>query len=95
VRRILARRAATPELHAAYPTRVADTGQTGLFAFVRAAPTGALVCVYNFTEFWATLRHDWALAHGASRFHDALSDAEVALDAGRILLPPYARLWLR
>ena len=95
LRRILARRAATPELHGAHPTRIADTGQPGLFAFVREAPTGALVCVFNFTEFWATLRADWAMAQGASRFHDALSDAEVALDAGRILLPPYARLWLR
>ncbi len=95
VRHILARRAATPELHAGYPTVIADTGQPGLFAFVRQAPTGSLVCIFNFTEFWATLRHDWALPHGARLFHDALSDAEVALDEGRILLPPYARLWLR
>jgi amylosucrase len=95
VRRILARRAATPELHGAVPTRIADTGLNGLFAFVREAPTGALLCVFNFTEFWATLRHEWALTQGATRFRDALSDADVALDDGRILLPPYARLWLR
>jgi amylosucrase len=95
VRHILARRAATPELHAAWPTRIADSGQPGLFAFVREAPTGALVCIFNFTEFWATLRADWAASQGATRFHDALSDAAVALDEGRILLPPYARLWLR
>lgn len=95
VRRILARRRACPELHAGYPTRIADTGQIGLFAFVRQAPTGAMVCLYNFTEFWANIRHEWAWEQGARRFHDALSDAEVTLDAGRILLPPYARLWLR
>jgi amylosucrase len=95
VRTILARRAATPELHAAYPTVIADTHQNGLFAFVRQAPTGALVCVFNFTEFWTTLRHDWLRAQGATRMHDALSDAEVTLDDGHLLLPPYARVWLR
>jgi amylosucrase len=95
LRHILARRAATPELHAAYPTLILDTGQVGLFAFARAAPTGSLVCVFNFTEFWTTLRHEWALSHGARALHDALSDAPVTLDAGRILLPPFARVWLR
>ncbi len=95
VRHILAQRRAMPELHAASPTLIADTGQVGLFAFVRRAPTGAVVCVFNFTEFWATLRHEWALAQGATRFEDGLSGQPVALDEGRILLPPYARLWLR
>jgi amylosucrase len=95
VRHILARRSRTPELHAAYPTLIADTGQNGLFAFVRMAPTNALVCIFNFTEFWTTLRHDWAVARGATLFDDALSDQHVELDAGHILLPPYARLWLR
>ena len=95
VRHILARRSATPELHAAYPTLIADTGQNGLFAFVRMAPTNALVCIFNFTEFWTTLRHDWAVSCGAMLFDDALSDQHVELDAGHILLPPYARLWLR
>ncbi len=55
------RRNCTPPI----PTVIADTGQSGLFAFVRQAPTGALVCIYNFTEFWATLRHEWALSQGA------------------------------
>jgi len=95
IRHILARRAATPELHAAYPTEIADTHQEGLFAFVHRAPVGALVCVFNFTEFWTTLRYDWAHARGAIRCEDALSDSPVTLDGGRILLPPYARLWLR
>jgi amylosucrase len=100
VRHVLARRAATPELHAGYPTEIADTHRPELFAFVRRAPTGALVCVFNFTEFWTTLRADWAYGQGAARMHDALSDAEVALEGGAtgggsIRLPPYARVWLR
>jgi amylosucrase len=95
VRRILERRRATPELHGAYPTEILDTHQSGLFAFARRAPTGPLLCIYNFAEFWTTLRADWAHAQGATKMQDALSDAEVTLDAGSILLPPYARLWLR
>jgi amylosucrase len=95
IRHILARRRATPELHAAYPTVIADTHQAGLFAFRREAPTGALLCVFNFTEFWANLRADWAFSHGMTKGHDALSDAPVGTDHGVIQLPPYARVWLR
>ena len=95
VRHVLARRKEMAEFHAANPTVIVDTGQVGLFAFVRKAPTGAVVCVFNFTEFWANLRHEWAWEQGARRFEDGLSGQHVALDGGRILLPPYARLWLR
>ena len=95
VRHILARRAATPELHAAHPTLIVQTGQGGLFAFVRQSPTNALICIYNFTEAWSAIPHEWAVSHGANRFEDALSERAVALDDGQISLPPYARLWLR
>jgi amylosucrase len=95
VRHILARRRAMPEFHGGHPTVIADTGKVGLFAFVRQAPTGNVVCLYNFTEFWATIRSEWAWEQGARAFQDGLSDAAVGLDGGRILLPPHARLWLR
>ncbi len=94
-RHILARRRATPELHGAYPTEIADSFHAGLFAFVRRAPAGPLVCVFNFTETWAYLPGAWARHHGVRRFHDALSDADVVLHDDRIALPPYARVWLR
>ena len=64
-----------PEFHGANPTLIADTGQSNLFAFVRKAPTNAVVCIYNFTEFWTALSADWARAQGASQFTDGLSDA--------------------
>jgi amylosucrase len=95
VRQILARRSATPEFHGANPTLIADAGESGLFAFVRQAPASAVVCVFNFTENWTTLPQGWARAHGATDFQDALSQGKVDVDAGRIPLPPYARLWLR
>ena len=95
LRHILERRRAMAEFHAANPTVIAETGQDNLFAFVRKAPTNAVVCLYNFKESWAALDADWARAQGATQFHDGLSDAPVDLHDGRILLPPYARLWLR
>lgn len=91
---ILARRKATPGLHGAVPVQVLDSGAAGVFAFRRAAPTGAILCLYNFTEGWLHLPEGWLRAEGASHMHDALSDAPVALHHGNLALPPYARVWL-
>jgi len=92
---IMARRAATPEIHGANPTAILDTGNRALFAFARQAATGPLICVFNFSEQWQSLPVDWAALHGATLFEDALSQAPVGDGNGRIPLPPYARLWLR
>lgn len=95
VRHILARRRATPELHGATPTQVFDTGNPALFAVARRAPTGTVLCLFNFAEAWQHLSADWVAAQGVNALHDALSDAPVALHHGNIALPPYARVWLR
>ena len=94
LRHILARRRATPALHAATPTRVLDTGNPGLFAVARAAPTGTVLCLYNFTVNWVHLPEAWARVQGVSQMHDALSDAPVGAPGGLLALPPYARVWL-
>jgi len=94
IRHILARRAAVPGFHGAVPTEIVDTGQTGLFAFVRRAPTGAIVCVFNFTEHWSGLPANWFLRHGATKLRDLLSDAPVLGPDGGVPLPPYARVWV-
>ena len=94
VKHILARRRATPALHAATPTRVLRTDLTGVFAVARLAPTGTVLCLYNFTENWLHLAQDWAHAQGVTAMHDALSDAAVTAAGGMIALPPYARVWL-
>ena len=91
---ILARRRATPALHAHYGTRVIDAGDTGLFAFARLAPTGTVVCLFNFTEDWRSVTADWLQAHGVSQMHDLLSDHPVQVREGRVWLPPYARAWV-
>jgi amylosucrase len=91
---ILARRAATPALHAAVPVRVVSSGNAGVLAFQRAAPTGVLLGLFNFTEAWQNLPEGWARSLGVSLMHDALSDAPVTPHGGQIALPPYARVWL-
>ncbi len=91
---ILARRKATPALHAGYGTRVVETGNSGVFAFVRVAPTGPVLCMFNFTETWQHLPEGWARSMGVTHMHDALSDQAVVAHHGNIALPPYARVWL-
>ena len=94
VKDILHRRRATPALHAAHPVRIVDTGQSGLFAFVRQAPTGAMLGLFNMTEHWLNLPEGVARAHGVTQMQDALSDKQVISYHGQIALPPYARVWL-
>ncbi len=51
-RHILARRRATPGLHAGHPCQILHPEAPGVFAFRRAAPTGAILCLFNFSEGW-------------------------------------------
>jgi amylosucrase len=94
-RTILERRKATPELHAAYPTKIVDTPKSGIFAIIHEAPTGALLCLFNFTENWTAVPGEWALEQGVRDLYDALSDRLVTLSDGNVALPPYGRVWLR
>ena len=94
VKEILARRRATPALHAGYPVQVVDAGLAGLFGFVRKSPTGALVGLFNMTEHWLNLPEAQVRGWGISLMHDALSDSPVTAHHGQIALPPYARVWL-
>jgi amylosucrase len=95
LRHIFARRAATLELHARYPTEILRTGNAALFAFARRAPTGSLVCLYNFTDTWTAIPESWVVQQGARHRFEALSEARAGDGHGAIPLPPHARLWLR
>jgi amylosucrase len=95
IRHIMARRATTREIHGRNPTEILDTGIRILFAFARRAPTGPLVCVFNFSEHWQALPSDWVAQQGATGFFDVLSGARVGDGNGQVPLPPYARIWLR
>jgi len=93
-RAILARRRATPALHAGHPTAILDCAVAGVFAFARRAPTGPVLGLFNFTERWLALPEAWVRDEGVTLMHDALSDQRVVTHDGQIALPPYARVWL-
>lgn len=91
---ILARRKATPALHAAHPVRVVASGNDAVLAVQRLAPTGVLLGLFNFTEDWQHLPEPWVRALGVTALRDELSDAVVTPHAGQVVLPPYGRVWL-
>ncbi|PWJ12523.1 alpha-amylase family protein [Jannaschia seohaensis] len=95
LRHILARRAATPELHGAHPTEVLRTGNRALFAVARRAPWGSVICLYNFTEHWTAVPRAWAAGQGMVEGREILSDALLDPAEAEIVLPPHARAWLR
>ena len=95
IRQILARRRVTPELHAAHPIRIPHVPRNGVFAEAHQAPTGTLLCLYNFTEDRVAIPGEWGMAEGIRGFHDALTDLPAAYDGGNLALEPYGYVWLR
>lgn len=94
VRHILARRRAVQGLHGGYPTRIVSAEPAQVFAFRREAPTGVILCLFNFSESWAHVPEAWVRAQGVTRMWDELSDALVEAHHGNVVLPPYARVWM-
>jgi amylosucrase len=94
VRHILARRRATDALHAMHATRIIRHEVPGLFALARVAPTGAVVCLFNFTEGWINVAEALVRAAGATAMVDVLSGNAVQLHDAALVLPPYGRVWL-
>jgi amylosucrase len=94
IRHILARRSTTDALHAGNATHIIRHDIPGLFAFTRVAPTGPVLCLFNFTEGWLNVAEAFVRSHGVTQMHDALSDHPVDIHAGAVVLPPYARVWL-
>ncbi|MDO9639022.1 MAG: amylosucrase [Pseudotabrizicola sp.] len=93
-RHILARRRALAGLHAGNGTRVVFPEARAVFAFQRLAPTGVVLCLFNFTEHWQQVPEEWVRAQGVSQMHDMLSGHVVEMHHGAVALPPYARVWL-
>ena len=90
VRRVMARRKATPALAAWVPTRVLDTGHPALFAFLRPAESAPLTGLFNVTEHPQEM--DAGLLGLSGPLRDLLAGA--AVDGPRLRLAPYAALWL-
>lgn len=93
-RHILARRRAVAALHGGCPTQVLVPPSAAVLAFRRAAPEGAVLALFNFTEGWQHVPEGWLRAEGASQMQDLLSERAVQLHDGALALPPYGRVWL-
>ncbi|WP_147127089.1 amylosucrase [Shimia ponticola] len=92
---ILARRKAIPELHGAVATRILFPDRPEIFAFARFAPTGPILCLFNFSEQIVPVDENWLKAHGATEFKDLLSQADLTLSDGVLNMLPYGRVWVR
>ncbi len=94
VTHVLARRRATPHIHAANPTSILDLGIDGVFAFARKSPVGPLVCLFNFSESWLSIPAATLEAAGVQEWRDRLADVTVELRGGALPFPPQGRIWL-
>jgi amylosucrase len=94
VKHIIAVRKATPQLASDVPTRIVDMGDRALFVFERLADDRTVTCVLNFTDA-EHLTSPWALhLDPALDWGDLLTGAPLNMREGKIVLPPYGRLWL-
>ena len=91
---ILHRRASLPALHSGVPTRILHPENAQVFAFARLAPTGPVLCLFNFSEDTQHIPSDWLRAQGASQMHDLLSGHDIVMQDDTLVLLPYARVWL-
>lgn len=94
ITQILQRRQAVDAFHGAYPTRVIALGNSRLFAFLREAPTGPVLCAFNLGADYEAVSAQLLRANGVVRFVDLLSQSDVTLHDDVLYLPPYGRIWL-
>ncbi len=94
LRHILARRRATPHIHAANPVSILDLGLDGVFVFARRSPVGPLVCLYNFSERWLSIPRATLERAGVTEWRDRLADVDVSLRGDALPFPPQGRIWL-
>ncbi len=82
-----------PQLHAANPLEIVDSGDPGVFAFFRPHPFGALTGLYNFTETPRSVAATIPAPMTPGDLVDLLDGSTVPV--GRAIdLPPYGVRWL-
>lgn len=92
-RHIMERRKAISQFHGGVPTRILFPDSPRIFALSRFAPTGPIVCLFNFSEEIVPVQADWLAANGVTLFRDLLSDGPLRLDGTVFNLLPYGRVW--
>ena len=72
-----------------------DTGNGGVFSFVRRHAGGLVLVLANFTERDQAVPANVLRISGQGyRFTELISGGEYSLDQQHLQLPPYALLWL-
>ncbi len=94
VKHILTRRKATPQLASQVPTRIIETGNEKLFAFIRLADDGPLAGLFNFTDDWTSISAERLRREGLTEFKDLLGGGTAAIHADALAVAPYGRMWL-
>jgi amylosucrase len=93
LRHLASVRAATPQLHAATPLEVIDSGVVGVYAVRRPHPVGPLVALFELGGRPEAIEGDVLTEAGIGRWLDLLSGESG--EAGRALaLAPYQARWL-
>jgi len=93
LQRLVAARCDAPQLHAATPLDILDSGDPGLLAFARRHPAGALTALSNFTETERTAEMAADLATTSGILVDLLDGAHLPTDRP-IPVPPLGVRWL-
>jgi glycosidase len=95
--RVLRVRRAHPAFHPDGPQKLLLLG-FHIFGVLRSAPDGSecVVCLFNFTPELRSVSMDeefWCTEPGTA-WRDLIGDRPVAIERGRLQLPPYAAYWL-
>lgn len=93
-REIYRKRKAIRGFHGAVPTRILDSGNDAVFAFARMAPTGAILCLFNFSENAQHIPEGTLEQTSPRNMRDLLTDTPITLHENALVLPPYGRVWL-
>ena len=94
IRRLVSVRASLDALHGSVRTHVVATSHPAVVLFVRHHPAGDLVQVYNVSESSVWLP-EWEIGqHGAGLTYDRLTDRQIAVVDGHLVVGPYMALWL-
>jgi len=93
-RHILSVRAATPALRGDVPSRILRTGHDRLFCVLRPGLEGTLTMVCNMTAHLQQIEAQRLDMDARDLPVDLLTGHHPVTEADRIVLPPYATLWL-
>ncbi len=90
---LIATRRSTPQLHAAAPLDIIDSGDPGVLAFARRHWAGDLTALYNFSETHRTVDRGVAGLRTSGDLVDLLADRPVPVRES-IDIPPLGVRWL-